>query len=141
MAEALLRQLDPVRFEAFSAGAFPVGFIHPLAIAAMEELQVPMTEQRSKSWDEFQDQPVDLVITVCSAAAQETCPVWPGAPLTINWPISDPVSFAGVESERLKFAVQTAGHLRVMIQRLITLDFENLPRDDLVKHLEAIGRE
>lgn len=141
MAEALLRHLDPVRFEAFSAGSNPAGYIHPLAVAAMKELDVPIAGQYSKGWYEFAGKQMDLVITVCEAAAGQVCPVWPGAPLTVNWPILDPVGLAGSESERLDSAVRTAGRLKTMLDRLIGLDFRNLSRDELTKRLEEIGPE
>lgn len=140
MAEALLRHLDPTRFEAFSAGTHPAGYIHPLAVAALEKLNVPIGDQYSKSWDDFEDQPMDLIITVCSAAADETCPIWPGTPLTANWPIDDPVSIFGPESQRLDFAARGALRIKAMLERLVALDFDKLPRQELVKRIREIGR-
>ena len=89
MAEALARAdhgdvIDPV-----SAGSRPAGFVHPLAIQAIEELGIPMDGARSKGAAEFLDQKFDVVVTVCDSAAQD-CPMWPGAKRIEHWPIVDP---------------------------------------------------
>ena len=81
MAEALLRHVGGDRFCALSAGAHPVGYIHPLATAAMDHLGADMTGQESKSWRQFAGEHVDLVITLCDSAAQEVCPNWTGPAL------------------------------------------------------------
>ena len=139
MAEALLRHLDPVHFSAFSAGSHAAGYVHPIAITTMEALGVPMTGHRSKSWDEFEHQPVDLVITVCGAAAGETCPVWPNAPTTVNWPFPDPVAQIGTEDERLEFALSIARRIRDRLGQFIKLDFASLSRDELIDQLEKMN--
>ena len=139
MAEALLRHLDPVRFLAFSAGSHPTGYVHPVATATMEALGVSMTGQRSKSWDEFEHQAVDLVITVCGSAAGETCPVWPNAPVTVNWPLPDPVAQTGTEDERLEFAVSIAKRVQDRLKQLIKLDFASLSRGELIEQLERMN--
>ena len=98
MAEALLRHLGSERFEAASAGAHPVGYIHPLAVGTMEGLGIEMTGQRSKSWDEFANTPVDLAITLCDTAALEPCPAFGDATLMAHWSTQDPVALMGSES-------------------------------------------
>lgn len=139
MAEALLRHLDPLRFSAFSAGSHAVGYIHPTATKTMEALGISMTGQRSKSWDEFEHQPVDLVITVCGSAAGETCPVWPNAPATVNWPFPDPVAQVGTEAERLEFSVSIAKRVQNRLKQFSKLDFASLSRDDLIEQLEQMN--
>ena len=89
MAEALARAdhgdvVDPV-----SAGSRPAGFVHPLAIQAMEEIGIPMDGARSKGAADFLDEKFDVVVTVCDSAAQD-CPIWPGAKRIEHWPIVDP---------------------------------------------------
>ena len=139
MADALLRHLDPVRFSAFSAGSHPIGYVHPVATATMKALGVSMTGHRSKSWDEFEDQPVDLVITVCGSAAGETCPVWPKAPVTVNWPFPDPVAQVGTEDERLEFAVSVAKRVQYRLRQFSKLDFASLSRSELIEQLEQMN--
>ena len=139
MAEALLRHLDPVRFQAYSAGSHPTGYIHPIATATLAALGVSMSGQRSKSWHEFDHQPVDLVITVCGSAAGETCPVWPHAPLTVNWPFPDPVAQIGTDQERLEFAVSIARRIENRLRRFTELNFTSLSRDGLAEQLERMN--
>jgi arsenate reductase len=138
MAEALLRRLGGDRFEAFSAGSHPSGFIHPLAIESMRRLGVSLEGRTSKSWDEFAATPLDVVITVCDRAAAETCPVWPGAPLCVHWSLPDPVQHPGSESEQLAFAQRVAERLRRKIQGLVDLDW-SIHREEFGKGLRFLG--
>ena len=88
LAEALLNHLGKGQFNAYSAGSFPKGAVHPLALDLLERLRLPTTGLRSKSWKEFArpGAPVmDFVFTVCDQAAGEVCPVWPGNPITAHW--------------------------------------------------------
>jgi arsenate reductase (thioredoxin) len=99
MAEGLLRSLAPDRFEVQSAGTKP-GVVNPLAIEAMKEIGIDISGHRSKSVDEFLDEPMDFVITVCDSAKEE-CPILPGNAEKIHWSFDDPATAAGSESERL----------------------------------------
>ncbi|NND54244.1 MAG: arsenate reductase ArsC, partial [Gammaproteobacteria bacterium] len=74
MAEALLNELGGDRFTAYSAGSQPAGYVHPQALACLNRNRIPVTNPASKSWDAFMDTELDLVITVCGNAANETCP-------------------------------------------------------------------
>jgi protein-tyrosine-phosphatase len=139
LAEAILRHLDPVRFEALSAGSQPAGFVHPLALAVLEEMHIPVIDQHSKSWNEFAGQPVDLLVTVCDSAASEVCPVWPDRPPTVHWPLSDPSFLLGSDQERLAAACRVAERLHLKIQRLVNLDWEKRDAHGLLEELEQIG--
>jgi arsenate reductase len=99
MAEGLLRDLGGDDFEARSAGTEATA-VRPLAIAAMRELGIDISGQRSKSLDEYLGQPFDLVITVCDDA-REACPFFPGARRQLHWSLPDPSKAAGDESARL----------------------------------------
>jgi arsenate reductase len=138
MCEALLRHLGGDRFEALSAGSQPAGFVHPLAEEALSGLEVPMTGQVSKSWHEFAETEVDAVITLCDSAAAETCPVWPGDPITAHWSTPDPTFHLGTNDERMGFAVSIAERLRTKIQQLIDLDW-SMERSELIKRLGFLG--
>jgi len=138
MAEAMLRQLAGDRFEAISAGTHPAGFLHPLVIDAMRQLKIPLTDQTSKSWDEFKDAAVDAVITVCDAAAGQACPVRPGHPLTAHWSLPDPVYHPGTDKERLAFTLLIAERLRTKIQGLAALDWSG-DRAELKRRLDFLG--
>ena len=139
MAEAILRHVDPVRFEALSAGSQSAGFVHPLVLAVLEEMHVPVIDQYSKSWNRFLHQRIDLLITVCDDAAEEVCPLWPDRPPTVHWPLPDPSFHPGSEDERLAMARRVAERLLLKIQRLAALDWQNHDAQDLRRELEAIG--
>lgn len=137
LAEALLNRDGAGRFKAYSAGSQPKGQPHPMALEVLGELGIDTGELRSKSWTEFScaDAPqMDLIITVCDNAAGESCPVWPGRPISAHWGIEDP---AAVEGEGQKAAFQTASrYLYNRISLLLNL------REDALSELElrAIGR-
>jgi arsenate reductase len=102
LAECLLERLGQGRFHAYSAGSHPKPAPHPQAIALLRELGYETSQLRSKSWDEFAraDAPaLDLVVTVCDAAAGEACPYFPGAPARLHWSIDDPAAVRGSEPE------------------------------------------
>jgi len=90
LAEAIANAMFGEAIIAASAGSKPKGEPHPLALKTLEERGLSAGHWRSKSWDEFRDSPFDLVVTLCDAAAKETCPVFPGAPVTSHWGFPDP---------------------------------------------------
>ena len=98
MAEGLLRHEGAVRFDVFSAGTKPTQ-VRPEAIAVMNEIGIDISNQRSKSVDEFSGQPLDFVITVCNSA-KETCPVFPRDLKRLHWPFDDPAAVEGSEEVR-----------------------------------------
>jgi len=138
MAEAILRHLGGDRFDAFSAGSHPAGFVHPLAIEAMGRLNIPMDDPTSKGWDQFANFPFDAVITLCDAAAREACPLWPGSPVTAHWSLPDPSYHVGTEDERIEFSVRVAERLRMKTQGLIDLDW-SADKVELARRLQFLG--
>ena len=99
MAEGLLRQLAGDRVEVHSAGT-EATHVRPLAIRAMDEVGVNISEQESKTLDRYLHEPFDYVITVCDEA-NEACPFFPGAQSRLHWPFEDPSKAEGSEEERL----------------------------------------
>lgn len=93
MAEGLLRELGGEKVEAFSAGSAP-SRVNPFAIEAMQLRGIDISGQRSKSLQEYLQQPFDFVITVCDNAA-ESCPVFPGKAQRIHWSFPDPAAIEG----------------------------------------------
>jgi len=111
LAEALLNRLGKGRWKAFSAGSFPKGEVHPMALRLLGERGFRTNHLQSKSWDEFAnaDSPrIDHVITVCDNAAGETCPIWPGNPAREHWGLVDP---AATESAGQRTAFEEAYRL------------------------------
>ncbi len=100
MAEGLWRAHGGERWEVFSAGSRPAGFVYPLAVRAMREAGIDISGHRSKSVDEFRDDAMDLVVTVCDSAAQD-CPTFPNAARTRHWPFDDPTPTPGTDDERM----------------------------------------
>lgn len=143
LGEAILNRLGDGRFRAFSAGSKPKGEPHPLALQLLEREGYDTAFARSKSWDEFAtaDAPVlDLVITVCDSAAGETCPFWPGAPITAHWGIPDPAAATGTEAERALAFATAYRQLMRRAEALVALPLDQLDRAGKTSAIRAIGR-
>ena len=142
MAEALLNYWGQGRFRAFSAGSFPKGAVHPLAIETLQRNRLPTDHLRSKSWNEFSaaDAPeMQFVFTVCDNAAAEVCPVWPGQPMTAHWGIEDPAAATGTPDEKARAFTRAFWELDARIKIFTSLRLELLDRLALQKQLDAIG--
>jgi arsenate reductase len=118
MSEALARIDYPDLLDPVSAGSRPAGFVHPLAIAAIEELGFGLGDAHSKSAEEFVDQSLDLVVTVCDSAAAD-CPTWPGARHIVHWSVEDPSFVAVAEDKRMAAFRATRDDLRRRIDGLL----------------------
>ena len=142
MAEALLNFWGKGRFQAFSAGSFPKGEVHPLAIATLERSRLPTAHLRSKSWSEFSlpdAPPMQFVFTVCDSAAEEVCPVWPGQPMTAHWGVEDPAAVTGSEEDKARAFTKAFRELDARIKIFTSLGFERLDRMALQRQLNEIG--
>jgi protein-tyrosine-phosphatase len=144
LAESLLNHLGENHFRGFSAGSFPKGAVHPLALDLLQRLNFPTEGLRSKSWDEFatpSDPSLDFVFTVCDNAAGEVCPIWPGGPMTAHWGIPDPAAVEGAHEEKAA-AFQTAFRaLEDRIKAFISLPLASLDEMRLKNQLDLIGRQ
>jgi protein-tyrosine-phosphatase len=142
IAECLLNRLGAGHFKAYSAGSAPKGAVHPLALGLLERQGFKTAGLRSKSWDEFARPgapALDFVFTVCDRAAKETCPVWPGQPMTAHWGISDPAAVDGSEPEK---HVAFADAFRMLNNRIgifVSLPLTSLDKLTLQERLDAIG--
>ncbi len=137
MAEAILNGKGQPLFTAYSAGSHPSGAVRPEALKVIEQAHLPTEGLRSKSWEEFAGPTalkMDFVFTVCDNAAQETCPVWPGRPMTAHWGVPDPALAKGT-AEQIEHAFRDA---YLLLEQRISL-FLNLPLASLEKM--AIQRE
>ena len=142
MAEALLNFWGKGRFQALSAGSFPKGVVHPLAIDTLRRNHVPAEDLRSKSWSEFATEgqaPIDFVFTVCDHAAREVCPVWPGQPVSAYWGIEDPAAVEGSDEEKARAFNRAFRELDARIKIFTSLPLAALDRRSLQKELNAIG--
>jgi arsenate reductase len=115
MAEGIANAFHGDVVEAVSAGSRPAGWVHPLAIRAMADLGVDISEAESKGASQFVEEELDVVVTVCSSAAQD-CPMWPGAKRIEHWGIEDP-SFG--EGDGLQRFIATRDELARRIEELV----------------------
>jgi arsenate reductase len=143
LAESLLNHWGRGKFHGFSAGSFPKGQVHPMAVELLQRMNLPALSLRSKSWDEFAAPgapPIDFIFTVCDNAAGEVCPVWPGKPMTAHWGIADPAAVVGTDAEKA-FAFRKALHeLEARIKLFTSLPIESLDRMALQVRLREIGK-
>jgi protein-tyrosine-phosphatase len=142
MAEALLEHWGKGRFKAYSAGSFPKGAVHPLALDLLEKVHLETSGLRSKSWDEFARPAapeMDFVFTVCDQAAAEVCPVWPGNPVTAHWGVPDPASVESTHADKnraFRYAFQA---LETRIKLFTSLKLEALDRLAIKREVDEIG--
>jgi arsenate reductase (thioredoxin) len=139
LAEAILNDEGQGQFRAFSAGSHPKGEVHPEALSLLREFGYATHDLRSKSWDEFIGEgapALDFVFTVCSNASAETCPVYPGQPLTANWAIDDPAA-ASVDAQKEAFW-QAYCALQRRIELFLTLPIESIDELNLKSRLRSI---
>jgi protein-tyrosine-phosphatase len=143
LAESILRKDGRRHFRAFSAGSQPKGTVNPFAIKVLKSLDYPTDDLRSKSWEEFAspDAPVmDFVFTVCDNAAGESCPVWPGQPMTAHWGVEDPAEAEGTDIEKEAAFVAALRHLKNRIAIFTSLPLQSIDRLSLGTRLRDIGR-
>lgn len=143
IAEAILNKTGAGKFRAYSAGSQPKGQVHPETIRLLDGLGYETSGFRSKSWAEFAEPggpEFDFVFTVCDSAAAETCPVWPGQPMTAHWGVPDPAEAKGTPAE-IALAFKEA--YRLLNQRIgvfNALSVGSLDRLTLKNKLREIGR-
>lgn len=140
--EVLLNSMTNQNIHAFSAGSKPVGAVNPHAIALLENKGHDVSSLRSKSWDEFTKEgapEIDIVITVCSNAASETCPIWPGAPIKIHWGFDDPAHIADSQ-EATKAFEATYKAIEHRISDFVALPLETLNSQSLEKAMQTLAK-
>jgi protein-tyrosine-phosphatase len=143
MAEAILNKLGAGKFHGYSAGSQPRGQVHPLTTQLLKSLGYDTSGVRSKSWTEYAKPGapmLDFVFTVCDNAAGETCPVWPGQPMTAHWGVPDPAAATGTPAE---IALAFKDAYRMLHQRIgifAALPLRALDQLSLQRKLDEIGR-
>jgi arsenate reductase len=143
IAEAILNRAGRGRFKAFSAGSQPKGKINPRTLDLLRKFNYDVSTLRSKSWTEFAKPgapDLDFVFTVCDNAAGESCPLWPGQPITAHWGIPDPVAASGTEAEIALAFKDAYRMLNRRIDLFLALPIEKLDRLVLTTRLREIGR-
>ena len=142
MAEALFNVLGKGRFRAYSAGSHPAGRVNPFAVERCASIGYDTSALRSKSWDEFAqpDAPqMDFVITVCDDAAGETCPFWPGTPLTAHWGFEDPAAFDGTDEAKREVFDKVYRQIMNRVMQFVNLPLHLLDDASIHREMRAIG--
>ncbi len=143
IGEAILNRIGLGKFRAYSAGSQPKDGVNPNTIALLRDLGYDTSKYRSKSWLEFARPgapQLDFVFTVCDSAAAESCPVWPGQPMTAHWGIPDPAAATGTQAE---IALAFKDAYRMLDRRIsvfTSLPIAALDRLALQKQISDIGR-
>ena len=143
IAEAILNKVGAGSFHAYSAGSQPKGAVHPQTLALLKGLGYETEGFRSKSWDEFGKPGApkfDFIFTVCDSAASESCPVWPGHPMTAHWGVPDPAEATGTPAEIALAFKEAYRMLNLRIAAFTALPLRSLDQLILQSKLREIGR-
>ena len=143
IAEAILNKAGAGKFHAYSAGSQPKGQVNPRALQLLQSLGYDTAEMRSKSWDVFATDGApkfDFVFTVCDNAAAESCPVWPGQPMTAHWGIPDPAAVKGSAEEIARAFHDAFVILDRRIGLFLALPLGALEQLAMKRELDSIGR-
>jgi arsenate reductase len=142
LSEAITNHLSDGALEAFSAGSQPVGEVHPLTLKYLDEAGIPTEGLCSKSWDDFETDQPDIVVTVCDSAANEACPLWFGDTIKLHWGLSDPSKIEGSEEDIANAFRNTIQIIKDRVKALQTVNFQNPDKsqisDELLKLTRAI---
>ncbi len=143
MAEAILTKLAGDKFRAFSAGSFPKSEVHPFTLDLLIKQNYPTDDLRPKSWSEFDGTgapQMDFVFTVCARAADETCPVWPGRPITAHWGFPDPVAFDGEDADKRTYFAYIFRMIARRLKEFVSLPVDTLDRLALQEKLDKLEK-
>ena len=140
LAEATFNHLAPAGWRAMSAGSKPTGLVHPRSLALLAREGISTEGYHSKSWDSLPLTP-DIVITVCSNAAGETCPAYLGRVVRSHWGMEDPAHATGAEAEINAAFMAAYRILRTRIEAFLALPLAALKDDParLKAELDRIG--
>lgn len=142
MAEAIMQREGLGKFKPYSAGSKPTGVVNPIALSILKQMNHPIEGFRSKDWMEFatpESPKLDFVFTVCDQAAKESCPIWPGQPMSANWGVPDPAAFEGTDAQKYIEFSDTYRLLYNRISIFVSLPFNQLDRISLQRELDQIG--
>ncbi|MGH1470778.1 MAG: arsenate reductase ArsC [Cellvibrionaceae bacterium] len=141
LAEAMTNHVGKGVIEAKSAGSQPAGKVHPLSLKYLAEKGLDTSTLQSQSWDEFEKDNFDVVITVCDSAAQEQCPLWIGNSLKVHWGLSDPSKIEGSEEKIIEAFNHTISVFEKRAKKMLSIDFSSISEQDLKTRLTEIAEE
>lgn len=141
LSEAITNHLSEGKFQAFSAGSQPVGEVHPLSLKYLTEKGISTEGLSSQSWNEFEEDQPDIVVTVCDSAANEVCPVWFGDTANVHWALPDPSKLEGDDDAIRKAFFAVIKTIEQRVQALLALNLEGLSKDGCQAMLNKLIEE
>ena len=141
--EVLIDHWGDGRFFGHSAGSEPEDQVHPFALQLLSEQGVSADKLHTKSWLKYshdEAQAMDFIFTVCDDAAAETCPSWPGEPITAHWSVPDPVNAEGSQAERMVAFRMAYALLERRVKLFLSLPIHKLDRIALHHEVTRIGQ-
>lgn len=141
LSEAITNDLSDGTVQAFSAGSQPSGEVHPLSLRYLREKGIDTSGLRSQSWDEFEAEQPDVVVTVCDSAANESCPVWFGNTVKVHWGLPDPSKLEGSEEEVRDAFYRVMETIEKRVSVLLSLAEEQLSEQELQAALARVAGE
>ena len=139
LSEAMFNHLAPQGFQAISAGSFPRGQVLPRSLMTLQEAGIGIDGLSSKGNDAFEDNPPDIVITVCDKAAAEACPVYFGPAIKAHWGLADPSEVKGDEASVAAAFHATLAHIETRCRAFLALPFARLEPAALKRELDRIS--
>ncbi|MFV8819814.1 arsenate reductase ArsC [Haliea sp. E17] len=141
LSEALTNHLAGGRLRAFSAGSQPAGEVHPLTLKFLAERGIATAGLASQSWDDFEAEQPDIVVTVCDSAANETCPVWFGTTAVAHWGLPDPSKLEGDEATVRQAFNAVMDTIEQRVGSMLAVNWESLSRDERQRQLDRLTEE
>ncbi len=139
LCEALFNHWAPQGFEAISSGSFPRGQILPRSLTTLQQAGISTEGLSSKGNEAFEDNPPEIVISVCDKAAGEACPAYFGPALKSHWGLADPSDVVGDEATIDAAFRATLARIEQRCRAFFALPFDSLGRDELKRELDRIG--
>lgn len=139
LSEAITNSVAQGKIIAKSAGSQPSGVVHPLSLTYLAETGIATEGLMSQSWDEFETFAPDVVVTVCDAAAGESCPVWFGNSVKVHWGLEDPSKLVGSDEEKASAFRQTIAQITARANELVDIAHLTQDPEQLKAALNALG--
>lgn len=139
LSEALFNARAPEGFSACSAGSQPSGKVHPLSLITLQRLNISTEDLWSKNMQDCEQFNPEVVVTVCSSAAEEPCPLYLGGAIKVHWGLEDPSHLDCEEEEKMQAFMQTVEHIQRRFNVFFALDLRNLSKNELIFELNKIG--
>ncbi|MBI1453045.1 MULTISPECIES: arsenate reductase ArsC [Acinetobacter] len=140
LSEALFNARAPEGFSACSAGSQPSGKVHPLSLRTLQSLNISTDNLWSKNMQDCEKFKPQIVVTVCSSAAVEPCPLYLGNAIKVHWGLEDPSHLECADEEKIQAFKQTVEHIQRRFDAFFALALDHLSQEELISELHKIGQ-